>query len=74
MKLLSELQVGESGVVKRIIATGKLRRRIFDMGVTPGVSIVVKKVAPLGDPIEVTIRGYELSLRRDEASQVEMEA
>ena len=74
MKLLSELQVSESGVVKRIIATGKLRRRIFDMGVTPGVTIVVKKVAPLGDPIEVTIRGYELSLRRDEASQVEMEA
>ena len=74
MKLLSELNVGESGVVTRINATGKLRRRIFDMGVTPGVSIVVKKVAPLGDPIEVTIRGYELSLRRDEASQVEMEA
>ena len=74
MKLLSELQVGESGVVKRISATGKLRRRIFDMGITPGVSIVIKKVAPLGDPIEVTIRGYELSLRRDEASQVEMEA
>ena len=74
MKLLSELKVGESGVVAKINATGKLRRRIFDMGVTPGVSIVVKKVAPLGDPIEVTIRGYELSLRRDEASQVEMEA
>ena len=74
MKLLSELKVGESRVVKSINATGKLRRRIFDMGVTPGVSIVVKKVAPLGDPIEVTIRGYELSLRRDEASQVEMEA
>ena len=74
MKLLSELKVGESGVVAKINATGKLRRRIFDMGVTPGVSIVVKKVAPLGDPIEVAIRGYELSLRRDEASQVEMEA
>ena len=72
-KLLSDLKVGESCVVQNISATGKLRRRIFDMGVTPGVSITVKKLAPLGDPIEVTIRGYELSLRRDEASNVEVE-
>lgn len=72
-KLLSDLKVGESCVVQKISATGKLRRRIFDMGITPGVSITVKKLAPLGDPIEVTIRGYELSLRRDEASNVEVE-
>ena len=72
-KLLSELKVGESCVVQKVTATGKLRRRIFDMGVTPGVSISVKKLAPLGDPIEITIRGYELSLRKDEANNVEVE-
>lgn len=73
MKLLSELNVGESCVVTKVCATGKLRRRLFDMGITPGVSISVKKLAPLGDPIEITIRGYELSLRKDEANSVEVE-
>jgi Fe2+ transport system protein FeoA len=52
---------------------GMLRRRLFDMGITPGASIIMKKVAPLGDPIEINVRGYELSLRKSEASQIIVE-
>ena len=72
-KKLNELKVGEKGLVLRLNAEGKIKRRLFDMGVTPGVEIKVRKLAPLGDPIEVTIRGYELSLRKAEAECVLME-
>ena len=70
---LNEFNVGESGVVLKITAEGKIKRRLFDMGVTPGAEITLKKVAPLGDPIQVLIRGYDLTLRRDEAKTVLME-
>ncbi len=69
---LNDLKPGEEGIVASIGEKGPIRRRIMDMGVTPGASIKVVKVAPLGDPIEVTIRGYELSLRKDEAKQIQM--
>ena len=72
-KYLNTFIVGEHGKVKKIEAEGKIKRRLFDMGVTPGTEIVLKKLAPLGDPIEVTIRGYELTLRKDEANKVLME-
>lgn len=72
-KKLNEFKVGEKGLVLRLNAEGKIKRRLFDMGVTPGVEIKVRKLAPLGDPIEVTIRGYELSLRKAEAECVLME-
>ena len=67
---LRELKPGEEGVVASLGTKGPMKRRIMDMGVTPGVSIKVIKVAPLGDPIEVNIRGYELSLRKEEANQI----
>ena len=72
-KLLSEFSVGEHGSVKAVSGEGKMRRRLFDMGVTPGAEIFLRKKAPLGDPLEVTIRGYELTLRKTEAACVEME-
>lgn len=67
---LKELKPGQSGVVASIGTTGPMKRRIMDMGITPGVEVRVTKVAPLGDPIEITIRGYELSLRKEEAQQI----
>ncbi len=72
-KLLSEFAVGERGVIKTVSGEGRLRRRLFDMGVTPGAEVLLRKKAPLGDPIEVTIRGYELTLRKTEAELVTME-
>ncbi|MDE6058666.1 MAG: ferrous iron transport protein A [Clostridia bacterium] len=72
-KLLSEFSVGERGVVKTVSGEGKIRRRLFDMGVTPGAEVLLRKKAPLGDPIEITIRGYELTLRKTEAACVGME-
>ena len=72
-KLLSEFSIGEAGTVKLVAGEGKIRRRLFDMGVTPGADVVLKKKAPLGDPLEVTIRGYELTLRKSEAACVTME-
>ena len=72
-KKLNEFKLGERGVVKRIEGEGHIRRRLFDMGVTPGADILLRKVAPLGDPVEVNLRGYELSLRKAEASCVVME-
>ena len=72
-KLLSEFAVGEKGVIKTVSGEGRLRRRLFDMGVTPGAEVLLRKKAPLGDPIEVTIRGYELTLRKTEAELVTME-
>lgn len=72
-KQLDQFQIGESGVVIAVNAEGKIKRRLFDMGVTPGADIFMRKRAPLGDPIEVTIRGYELTLRKTEAQMVTME-
>lgn len=70
---LADLKPGEEGIVISIGEKGPSRRRLMDMGVTPGVSVKVIKVAPLGDPVEVNIRGYELSLRKDEANRIEIE-
>lgn len=67
---LRELTPGQQGTVLSIGTSGPLKRRIMDMGITPGVEVKVIKVAPLGDPIEIHIRGYELSLRKDEAQQI----
>ena len=72
-KYLNEFAIGEEGKILKIEAEGKIKRRLFDMGVTPGASVVLKKVAPLGDPLEVTLRGYELSLRKDEAKCILVE-
>ncbi len=69
-KKLNEFVPGERGTVVRIEGEGKIRRRLFDMGVTPGADIVLRKLAPLGDPVEVNLRGYELTLRKSEASCV----
>ena len=70
MITLKDLKPGQSGIVQSLGEKGPVRRRLMDMGVTPGVEVEVVKVAPLGDPIEVNIRGYELSLRQNEASQI----
>lgn len=70
MKTLRELKPGETGTVVRLHGAGPVKRRIMDMGLTKGVSVLVRKVAPLGDPIEVTVRGYELSLRKDDAELI----
>jgi len=72
-KLLSEFGVGEHGKIKAVSGEGKIRRRLFDMGVTPGAEVFMRKKAPLGDPIEVTLRGYELTLRKSEAACVEVD-
>ena len=72
-KLLKDFKIGEEGIIKSVAGEGKIRRRLFDMGVTPGAPVMLRKKAPLGDPIEVTIRGYELTLRKDEAMLVTME-
>ncbi len=73
LKKLDEFKVGETGLIKKVEGEGRLRRRLFDMGVTPGAVVTLRKVAPMGDPIEVTIRNYELSLRKSEASLVTLE-
>lgn len=73
MKKLSEFSIGERGVVKSVGGEGRIRRRLFDMGVTPGAQVIMKKRAPLGDPIEITIRGYELTLRKSEAECIDTE-
>ena len=67
------MAVGSTAKVKKITGAGPLRRRIMDMGITKGVDVYVRKVAPLGDPIELTVRGYELSIRKDEAEAIEVE-
>ena len=69
-KLLKDLKLGEEGIVKRVGGDGAVRRRLFDMGVTPGAPVKMRKLAPLGDPVEVTLRGYELTLRKNEAEWV----
>lgn len=73
IKKLDKFLEGETGIIKSVSGQGKIRRRLFDMGVTPGAKILMKKKAPLGDPIEITIRGYQLSLRKSEAAKVLME-
>ena len=73
LKRLDEFLVGETGLIKKVEGEGRLRRRLFDMGVTPGATVYLRKKAPLGDPLEVTIRGYELTLRKSEACLVVLE-
>ena len=72
MKTLRDVKVGETAEVIKIHGTGALKRRIMDMGITKGTQIYVLKVAPLGDPVEITVRGYELSLRKEDADILEM--
>ena len=73
MKTLKEVKVGEDAVVKRLHGEGATKRRIMDMGITKGTAVHVRKVAPLGDPIELTVRGYELSIRKADAETIEVE-
>ncbi len=73
LKTLDQFKIGETGLIKKVEGEGRLRRRLFDMGVTPGAKVYLRKKAPLGDPLEVTIRGYELSLRLNEAKLVVLE-
>lgn len=72
-KFLCDFTVGESGKIVKVNGEGRIRRRLFDMGITPQADVVMRKKAPLGDPIEVTVRGYELTLRKGEAACVEVE-
>ena len=73
MKTLKEIKVGQTVTVKKIHGEGPVKRRIMDMGITKGVEIFVRKVAPLGDPIEINVRDYELSLRKIDAQMIEVE-
>ena len=73
MKTLREVAVGQTVTVKKLTGAGPVKRRIMDMGITKGVEVYIRKVAPLGDPVEVTVRGYELSLRRADAEMIEVE-
>ena len=73
MKTLKQAKVCETVKVVKLTGQGAVKRRIMDMGITKGVEIFIRKVAPLGDPVEVTVRGYELSLRKDDASMIEVE-
>lgn len=70
---LREVQPGREAKVLKISGTGAVRRRIMDMGITRGVDVRVRKVAPLGDPVEITVRGYELSIRKEDAASIEVE-
>ena len=73
MKTLKQATVGETVKVVKLHGEGAIKRRIMDMGLTKGVEVYVRKVAPLGDPVEVTVRGYELSLRKADAEMIELE-
>ena len=72
MKSLKDISCGQTVKVKKLTGEGPVRRRIMDMGITKGVEIFVRKVAPLGDPVEVTVRGYELSLRKEDATLIKV--
>lgn len=72
MKTLKEMKVGETATVVKLHGEGAVKRRIMDMGITKGVEVHIRKVAPLGDPIEVNVRGYELSLRKADAEMIEV--
>ena len=73
MSTLKDVKVGSTVTVKKIAGEGPVKRRIIDMGITKGVQVYVRKVAPLGDPVEVTVRGYELSIRKADAEIIEVE-
>ena len=73
MKTLKDVKVGESTVVIKLHGEGAIKRRIMDMGITKNTAVSVRKVAPLGDPIEITVRGYELSIRNSEAENIEVQ-
>ena len=73
MKTLKQVAIGDTVKVKKLHGEGAVKRRIMDMGLTKGVEVYVRKVAPLGDPIEVTVRGYELSIRKADAEMIEVE-
>ena len=73
MSTLKDVEVGSTVTVKKIAGEGPVKRRIMDMGITKGVQVYVRKVAPLGDPVEVTVRGYELSIRKADAEIIEVE-
>lgn len=73
MRTLREVKVGETTKVVKLTGEGAVKRRIMDMGITKGVEVYVRKVAPLGDPIEITVRGYELSIRKADAQMIEVE-
>ena len=73
MKTLNQVKIGDTAKVVRLHGEGAIKRRIMDMGITKGVEVYVRKVAPLGDPIEVNVRGYELSLRKADAEMIEIE-
>ena len=72
MKTLKDAKIGDTVKVVKLTGEGAVKRRIMDMGITKGVEIYVRKVAPLGDPVEVTVRGYELSLRKNDAEMIEV--
>ncbi len=72
MMTLKEIRVGQSATVVKVHGQGATRRRLMDMGLTPGVSVYIQKAAPLGDPIEITVRGYELSLRKADTEMIEV--
>lgn len=73
MRTLKDVKCGQRAQVVKLTGTGAVRRRIMDMGITKGTEIFVRKVAPLGDPVEVNVRGYELSLRKEDAALIEVE-
>lgn len=73
MKTLRDVNVGQVATIKRLHGEGALKRRIMDMGLTKGTEVYVRKVAPLGDPMELTVRGYELSVRKSDAEKIEVE-
>lgn len=70
MKTLKDVKIGETVTVSKLNGTGPLKRRIMDMGITKGTTLYIRKVAPLGDPIEITVRGYELSIRKSDAENI----
>lgn len=74
LKTLDKFEIGETGQIIKVDGEGRIRRRLFDMGVTPGAEVILRKKAPLGDPLEVTIRGYELTLRKSEACFITLES
>ena len=73
MKTLKDMRPGETATVARLLGEGPVKRRIMDMGITRGTAILVRQVAPLGDPMELSVRGYELSIRKADAEMIEME-
>lgn len=73
MKTLKDVAIGENAKIKKLHGEGAVKRRIMDMGITKGVEVHIRKVAPLGDPVEITVRGYELSIRKADAEMIEIE-